>query len=134
MRTFNTTGLCVPAKHYMVDISGRLEQMKIMVEEGKYFTVNRGRQYGKTTTLKMLAKNLKDEYIVISLDFQGISSEGYRSEGTFVQELSKMMIQAAELRGMPIPKEYQDALTVLVDKSVEDLRLSDVFTLFLDVL
>lgn len=131
MRTFNTTGLCVPSKHYMVDISGRLEQMKIMVEEGKYFTVNRGRQYGKTTTLKMLAKNLKDEYIVISLDFQGISSEGYRSEGTFVQELSKMMIQAAELRGMPIPKEYQDALTVLVDKSVEDLRLSDVFTLFL---
>lgn len=76
MRTFNTTGLCVPAKHYMVDISGRLEQMKIMVEEGKYFTVNRGRQYGKTTTLKMLAKNLKDEYIVISLDFQGISWHG----------------------------------------------------------
>ena len=131
MRTFNTTGLCVPAKHYMVDISGRLEYMKTMVEEGRYFTINRGRQYGKTTTLKMLAKNLKDEYVVISLDFQGISSEGFASEGTFVHELSKMLVQAAELRGMQIPQEYLDAFSALVDKAVDGLRLSDIFAVFL---
>lgn len=51
MRSFNTTGLCVPEDDYMVDISDRLRIMKKMVEKGQYFTINRGRQYGKTTTL-----------------------------------------------------------------------------------
>ena len=34
MREFNSTGLCVPRKHYMVDISGRVKQMRAMVERG----------------------------------------------------------------------------------------------------
>ena len=131
MKEFNTTGLCVPTKHYMVDISKRLELMKTMVEEGKYFTVNRGRQYGKTTTLKMLARYLKDDYVVLSLDFQGISSEGFKSESTFVQELSKMFVEAAELRGMPIPQEYLDMFSQFAYNKNGDMRLSDIFTTFL---
>ena len=62
MREFNSTGLCVPRKHYMVDISGRVEQMRAMVERGDYFCVNRARQYGKTTSLA-------DDYAVAGLDF-----------------------------------------------------------------
>jgi hypothetical protein len=131
MKEFNTTGLCVPTKHYMVDISKRLELMKTMVEEGKYFTVNRGRQYGKTTTLKMLARYLKDDYVVLSLDFKGISSEGFKSESTFVQELSKMFVEAAELRGMPIPQEYLDMFSQFAYNKNGDMRLSDIFTTFL---
>ena len=131
MKIFNTTGLCVPSKHYMVDITDGLEYMKKMVERGQYFTINRGRQYGKTTTLKMFEKYLRDEYTVISLDFQGISSEGFSSEGVFVHEMSQMLLQAAEFRRMPIPKEYQDALSTLADKAVDNLRLSDIFTVFM---
>ena len=51
MREFNSTGLCVPERHYMVDISDRVAQIRAMVEKGDYFCVNRARQYGKTTTL-----------------------------------------------------------------------------------
>ena len=51
----------------MVDISGKLEQIKAMVDYGDYFTINRARQYGKTTTLSLLKKELKDEYIVVSI-------------------------------------------------------------------
>lgn len=48
-KVFNATGLCVPEKHYMVNLSSRLNEVKALVEQGAYFTVNRARQYGKTT-------------------------------------------------------------------------------------
>ena len=62
MKVFNTTANCVPEENYMVDISERLKEIKKMVDEKKYFTINRARQYGKTTTLKALANYLQDEY------------------------------------------------------------------------
>lgn len=52
-RTFNTDGYCDPELNYMVDLSGRLKEIKAMVDAEKYFTINRARQYGKTTILEM---------------------------------------------------------------------------------
>ena len=40
-KEFNTTGLCVPKKHYMVNLDSRLKQMKRMVNEGKYYAITR---------------------------------------------------------------------------------------------
>ena len=48
-KTFNTDGYCDPELHYMVDLSGRLAEIKSMIDAGKYFTITRARQYGKTT-------------------------------------------------------------------------------------
>ena len=31
---FNTTGVCIPEKHYMVNISGRLQQIRELVDAG----------------------------------------------------------------------------------------------------
>mgnify|MGYP001073328865 FL=1 len=57
MKYFNTEGLCRPEKHYMVRLDVRLEQIKrLLVDREKYFVINRGRQYGKTTTLSALRK------------------------------------------------------------------------------
>ena len=57
MKEFNTTGICNPEKHYMVDISGRIKKIKLdLVDKGKYFCINRARQYGKTTTISALKK------------------------------------------------------------------------------
>lgn len=39
MREFNTTGLCNPDKHYMVDITERLVKIKEMVDAGIYFYI-----------------------------------------------------------------------------------------------
>ena len=69
-KVFNTTAVCIPEKHYMVDITERLNQIKALVDEGKYFTINRARQYGKTTTLLALKKMLEKEYDVIMMDFR----------------------------------------------------------------
>ncbi len=75
MRYFNTEGVCKPREHYMVRLDGRLEKIKrLYVDRGKYFVINRGRQYGKTTTLRALEEYLKEDYIVVSMDFQGIST------------------------------------------------------------
>ena len=70
MKRFNTTAVCIPQKHYMVDISDKLEQMIEMIENEEYFTINRSRQYGKTTTLAALFRKLKDDYIVLRLSFE----------------------------------------------------------------
>lgn len=60
MRYFNTEGVCSPDQHYMVRLDERLDKIKrLYVDRGKYFVINRGRQYGKTTTLYALEKYLK---------------------------------------------------------------------------
>ena len=69
MKKFNTTAVCIPSKHYMVDLSERVEEIKKLVDDGKYFTINRARQYGKTTTIAALSKTLAKEYEVVSLSF-----------------------------------------------------------------
>ena len=61
---FNVKGLCIPSKHYMVDITERLKKMKRLVDREEYFVINRGRQYGKTTTLSQLRSFIRTEYIV----------------------------------------------------------------------
>lgn len=84
-RYFNTEGRCRPDKHYMVRLDDRLDKIKrLFVDRGKYFVINRGRQYGKTTTLMALAEYLKDDYAVISMDFQMMSSANFVDEETFV--------------------------------------------------
>ena len=80
-RIFYVTADCKPGLHYMVDISPRLARMKEYVDRGEYFTINRARQYGKTTTLRALKEYLKDQYYVISMDFQmQMSQAKFRNE------------------------------------------------------
>lgn len=88
MRYFNTEGVCRQEQHYMVRLDGRMDEIKCFyVDQGKYFAINRGRQYGKTTTLKALEKYLKEDYLVVSMDFQGISTMEYSDE-VFLRMLS----------------------------------------------
>ena len=74
-KVFNTTAVCIPEKHYMVNLDSRLLAIKKLVDDGKYFLINRARQYGKTTILMALSRYLKDSYYVVSIDFQTFGSE-----------------------------------------------------------
>lgn len=94
-RYFNTEGRCKPNEHYMVCLDDRMIQIKRQyIDRKKYFIINRGRQYGKTTTLLELKEYLKKDYIVISIDFQKIGSEEFVSAKTFVYAFSKMFLAA----------------------------------------
>ena len=57
-KEFNITGLCIPERHFMVDILHRLQKIHTMIEKGQYFVVSRPRQFGKTTTLFLLKNYL----------------------------------------------------------------------------
>ena len=84
-RRFNVTGLCHPDKHYMVDLTNKLEQIEKMIADGHYFTINRARQYGKTTTLRRLERFLADEYVVISMSFEDWGDSSFATEESFCQ-------------------------------------------------
>nr|MCR5763562.1 AAA-like domain-containing protein [Treponema sp.] len=79
MKRFNTTGTCYEYKHYMVNIDDRVQEIKKMVDRGEYFCINRGRQYGKTTTLRFLKKALDSEYTVFSISFEGMGDSSFAS-------------------------------------------------------
>lgn len=48
----------------MVDTSEKIKQIIDMVEYGDYFTINRPRQFGKTTTLNLLYNALQKDYVI----------------------------------------------------------------------
>lgn len=88
-KVFNVSADCKPNQHYMVDISERLQKIKNLIDRGEYFTINRARQYGKTTTLRALKRYLQEEYLVISLDFQKLDTAKFQkglrdSDGGYV--------------------------------------------------
>lgn len=89
-RRFNTTGVCIPHLHYMVDITNKLTKIKNMVYRGDYFVINRPRQYGKTTTMYMLEQELKDEYLVLSISFEGLGDLIFEEEKTFSRTILKI--------------------------------------------
>src|SRR5574344_408143 len=99
---FNVTGACFPEDHYMVNLDKRLSEIKEMVDRGDYFVINRGRQYGKTTTLFALAEYLKKNYVVAPLDFQQMSSTLFATEQSFVTAFvrffSKVLVEANEVK------------------------------------
>lgn len=83
MKRFNTTGTCRQAEHYMVDITERLEIIRGMVVRGDYFCINRGRQYGKTTTLNSLKAYLEDAgYCVFSISFESVDNFYFQTQAT----------------------------------------------------
>lgn len=55
----------------MVDISNKIDTIvREYIWEGKYFTINRARQYGKTTMLYLLEQRLKADATVIRISFE----------------------------------------------------------------
>ena len=93
-KVFNITGPCVPELHYMVDTSKKIQ--KIIggyIEKGYYFTINHARQYGKTTTIGLLTRALKKDYIVLPISFEGFGAEVFSDEKTFVETFMRRCYQ-----------------------------------------
>ena len=88
-KKFCTTGTCIPEKNYMVDLSNRIQLIiNQYIKSGQYFTINRARQYGKTTLLYLLEKELrKQDYLVLSLSFEA-ADEYFESLGSLAEGLS----------------------------------------------
>lgn len=89
-KVFNTAAVCIPARHYMVNIDGRLKEIKSLIDSGQYFTINRARQYGKTTTLMALEQYLRKEYYVVFMDFQMFGAGQFKDENIFARSFLRI--------------------------------------------
>jgi len=127
MRRFNTTGPCIPGKHYMVDLKERLEQIRELVDDGEYFTINCARQYGKTTTLAALAKALSRDELVVSLDFQRFSQSCFENEWKFSHAFADAFINEVKRVGPKLSDGNAQLEKLAVSKRDVDFNLMKMF-------
>jgi hypothetical protein len=106
-KRFNDTGVCIPYRHYMVDTSVKLKQIIQLVERGEYFTINRPRQFGKTTTLFQLDKalNRRDDYVALKISFEGIDTDTHQHQERFITEFLILIAHRLEFLGFSHPSQ-----------------------------
>ena len=131
MKKFNTTAVCIPSKHYMVDLSERVAEIGKMVDDGKYFTINRARQYGKTTTIDALCKVLLTKYEVVSLSFEGIGDAGFKTEQSFVKAFSRKLKREYR-NSLSVPEEIKEQILEFIARKEEEAQLDELFDLLQD--
>ena len=90
-KRFNITGSCNPERHYMVDTEKRFKAVEGLIDGGAYFTINRARQFGKTTMLQMIRRKLSDKYLIIKTSFEGLGDESFKSIPEFVNTFCSLM-------------------------------------------
>lgn len=135
-KIFNVTGPCIPQKHYMADITECIRQIRKMIDAGAYFTINRARQYGKTTTLAALDKALEEDYLVIWLDFQSLGSASYQNENTFSLAFLQVFIRELKRRHgneMPGIRELTAKLQEILNEKDPAFDLMKLFEQLLEV-
>jgi hypothetical protein len=121
MKRFNVTGLCIPEQHYMCDISGKVSAVAAMVERGDYFTINRARQYGKTTVIRQLEKVLLENgYQVARISFEGVGDTPFENEENFCQNIIDQISRAIDGTNPELAKLW-------IDDSIKTFKELDVF-------
>ncbi len=125
-RYFNTTGTCVPSMHFIADISNKVEQVMEMISKGDYFTINRPRQYGKTTLIYHLFREMikNKEYLAVNISFESLGSSCYESTPGFISALLDLICMRLEFMD-------EDEILSFIRKNLEifDFRsLSRFFT------
>ena len=126
-KSFNTSGVCIEGKHYMVNINKKLREIVRLVQHEKYFVINRPRQYGKTTTLSKLEKILSTRYKVLSLDFEGMTSY-FKSEETFCNRMRIKIIECVgyEIREIDTLGDLGDIISEITKKEDIVLMIDEV--------
>lgn len=116
-KRFNVTGDCKPEKHYMVNLESRLQAIRKLVDDGAYFTINRARQYGKTTVLRALNRYLQDDYYVVMLDFQTFGNADFETEQIFSAAFARSFLRVFK-KAVPI---MSPELQAAVDEFGKDM-------------
>ncbi len=107
----------------MVDVSDKLQQIMKLINADEYFTINRPRQYGKTTTLSLLRKKLIEDFLVLSLSFERLGGESFSDAKTFIHTL---------YLNIRDDLEFQDEIDLLkVLDEMEDIDSFDNLSRFL---
>lgn len=118
-KCFNVAGACNPEENYMVNLDKRIAEIKVLIDDRKYFTINRARQYGKTTTLDMLAEVLREQYSVFYISFEGMAEDSYRNESAFCSMFAGLLYDVLDYG-------ETSGISESVKKDLKSLSQSDV--------
>ena len=119
-------GTCYPEEHYMVDMERRLKEIEKLVDDRKYFTINRARQYGKTTLLNLMVQRLSSKYLVFSVSFEGLGDSAFEKEASFCGMICKLLYDAIRYDEVPA---IEDSVKNIIYEAVRDNRIEDLFAL-----
>ncbi len=96
MRKFNTAGVCLVGRHYMIEPESRLPEARGLIDQRGYFVVHAPRQTGKTTTLRALAQALTAEGRYAALHFTCEVGEPFSNDVAAAERVvCKAMINTA---------------------------------------
>ncbi|MBE5866643.1 MAG: 9-O-acetyl-N-acetylneuraminate esterase [Lachnospiraceae bacterium] len=129
-KVFNVTADCKPKLHYMVKLDTRLAAIRKMVDDGAYFTINRARQYGKTTILRALGRYLQSDYYVVAMDFQTISNSKFAKEESFCVSFANIFLRSLKNNKLSANKKLEAAMEQMSDcaeKKDEIFELPELF-------
>ena len=125
-KEFNVTGSCNPQWHYMVDTEKQFKAVESLIDKGRYFTINRARQYGKTTMLQTIRRRLSDQYLIIKTSFEGLGDESFKGEEAFVK-----MFRGRLQREMGLEGDNSQLMSIWKDDSISDFdKLSKAISNF----
>ena len=126
-KKFNITGICIPKRHYMVDISAKLKKIVNLIEDEEYFIINRPRQYGKTTTLYLLEEFLKkdENYLIISTSFEGVGDLIFKDEKSFSKGFMRILENSLRFEN--------EELSVYISKYNEKINSIDELSYFVSM-
>jgi hypothetical protein len=127
-KEFNVTGICFPDKHYMVDTSEKLEAIMNLVERGKYFTINRPRQYGKTTTIRKVGKMLREtgNYMVFNISFEGVGDGMFEDEYRFAPNFMRILLRFAPLYAPDLESWLEEIAPKTIDMAMLDKVITEM--------
>ena len=95
-KEFITAGTCDPDRHYAVDTTNKMKIFESLIDKGKYFTITRARQFGKSTSLNWIWHNLSDEYLVIPASFEKYSEKDWNNDGSFCRFFCAKIIDVSD--------------------------------------
>lgn len=77
----------------MVHPEEKIQAVMDFINKGHYFTINRPRQYGKTTTLYLVMKKLEKNstYLPIKISFEGLGAGAFQTEERFCKSFLKQV-------------------------------------------
>ena len=113
MKQFNLEGVCSPKDHYMVDTSTKAGIIIDLIDDRKYITISRPRQYGKTNMLSKLRRTIREKYYVLSMSFGSSGKQVFNTEQSFVEYLTGRFADLMEAASWP-----QSLIQIVKDHSV----------------
>jgi hypothetical protein len=100
---FNTAGVCVPEKHYMISLD--FSKIKKLIDLERYFLLHAPRQTGKTTLMLQLMEHLNQEGKYIALYLNVEAAQAWRNN---IAKLNQTIINEFRIQAkIYLPTEYQ---------------------------